>query len=98
MYLHKARMNPEQVEPSFSSPSALALSNMEEGKGLNVERVQALQEELAQRRASLHHDSAAVQALQGQVALLADIIEEEMAHWTQGIGPVPITHTTGQRN
>ena len=56
---------------------------MEEGMGHNAERAQPLQEELAQRRASLHHDSAEAQALQGQEALLADIIEEEMAHWTQ---------------
>ena len=56
---------------------------MEEGMGHNVERAQALQEELAQRRASLHHDSAEAQALQGKEALLADIIEEEMAHQTQ---------------
>ena len=48
---------------------------------VNVERAQALQEELAQRRASLHHDFA--EALQGQAALLANIIEEEMAHQTQ---------------
>ena len=75
MCLHKARMNSEQ--------SALALSNMEEGMGHNVERAQALQEELVQRRASLHHDSVEAQALQGQEALLADIIEEEMTHWTQ---------------
>ena len=83
MYLHKARMNSEQGEPSFSPPSALALSNMEEGMGHNVERAQALQEELVQRRASLDHDSAEAQALQGQEALLANIIEEEMAHRTQ---------------
>ena len=63
MYLHKARMNSEQGEPGFSPPSALALSNMEEGMGHNVERAQALQEELAQRRASLHHHSAEAQAL-----------------------------------
>ena len=56
---------------------------MEEGMGHNVEKAQVLQEELAQRRASLHHDSAEAQALQGQEALLANIIEEEMAHWTQ---------------
>ena len=56
---------------------------MEEGMGHNVERAHALQEELAQRRVSLHHNSAEAQALQGQEALLADIIEEEMAHWTQ---------------
>ena len=78
-----ARMNPEQVEPSFSSPSALALSNMEEGMGHNAERAQALQDELAQRRASLHQDSTEAQALQGKEALLAKIIEEEMAHQTQ---------------
>ena len=76
-------MNPEQVEPSFSPASALALSNMEEGMGHNAERAQALQDELALRRASLHHDSAEAQALQGKEALLADISEEEMAHWTQ---------------
>ena len=76
-------MNPEQVEPSFSPPSALALSNMEEGMGHNPERAQALQDELPQTRASLHHDSTEAQALQGKEALLADIIEEEMAHWTQ---------------
>ena len=76
-------MNSEQGEPSFSPPSALALSNIEEGMGHNVERAQALQEELVQRRASLHHDSVKAQALQGQEALLANIIEEEMAHQTQ---------------
>ena len=56
---------------------------MEEGIEHNAERAQVLQEELAQRRGSLHHDSAEAQALQGQGALLADIIEEEMAHRTQ---------------
>ena len=76
-------MNPEQREPEFSPPSALALSNMEEGMGHNIERAQALQEDLIQRRASLQHHSAEAQALQGQEALLADIIEEEMAHMTQ---------------
>ena len=84
MYLQKAAsMNPEQREPSFSPPSALALSNMEEGMGHNIERAQASQENLSQRRASLQHHSAEAQALQGQEALLADIIEEEMAHRTQ---------------
>ena len=52
MYVHKARMNPKQVEASLSPPSALALSNMEEGMGHNAERAQTLQEDLAQRRAS----------------------------------------------
>ena len=51
--------------------------------GHNAERAQALQDELAQRRASLHQDSTEAQALQGKEALLADIIEEEMAHQTQ---------------
>ena len=51
--------------------------------GHNAQRAQVLQDELAQRRASLHHDSAEAQALQGKEALLANIIEEEMAHWTQ---------------
>ena len=50
--------------------------------GHNIERAQALHEDLVQRRASLYH-SAEAQALQGQEALLADIIEEEMAHQTQ---------------
>ena len=76
-------MNPEQLEPSSSPASALALTNIEEGMGHNAERAQELQEELAQRRAFLHQDSAEAQALQGKEALLADIIEEEMAHWTQ---------------
>ena len=76
-------MNSEQGEPSFSPPSALALNNMEEDMGHNIERAQALQEDLAQRRASLNHHSAEAQALQGQEDLLANIIEEEMAHRTQ---------------
>ena len=76
-------MNPEQLEPSASPASALALTNIEEGMGHNAERAQELQEELTQRRASLHQDLAEAQALQGKEALLAYIIEEEMAHWTQ---------------
>ena len=76
-------MNPEQLEPSSSPASALALSNIEEGMVHNAERAQELQEGLAQRRVSLHQDLAEVQALQGKEALLANIIEEEMAHWTQ---------------
>ena len=56
---------------------------MEEGMGHNIERAQALQEDLFQRRASLQHHSSEAQALQGKEALLADIIEEEMAHQTQ---------------
>ena len=79
----KGQMDPEQVEPSSSPASALALSNIKEGMGHYAERAQELQNELAQRRASLQHDSAEAQALQGKEALLADIIEEEMAHWTQ---------------
>ena len=76
-------MNPEQLEPSSSPASALALSNIEEGMGHNIERAQELQGELAQRRASLHQDLAEAQALQGKEALLANIIEQEMAHRTQ---------------
>ena len=56
---------------------------MVEGMGHNIERAQALQEDLSQRRASLQHHSTEAQALQGQETLLADIIEEEMAHQTQ---------------
>ena len=79
-------MNPKNAEisPTHSSAlQALALSNIEEGMGQNVKRVQGLQEELAQRRASLLQDSAEAQAIKGQEALLAEIVEEEMAHWTQ---------------
>ena len=75
----KAIMNPEQIEPSSSPASPLALNSIEEGIRHNVERSQELQEELAQRRASR-------EALQGKAsreALLANIIEEEMAHQTQ---------------
>ena len=77
-------INFDLVLGTFSSPaSALTLSNIEEGMGHNAERDQELQEELAQRRASLHQDSAEAQTLQRKEALLATIIEEEMAHWTQ---------------
>ena len=51
--------------------------------GQNVTRVQGLQEELAQRRASLLQDSAEAHGLKGQEALLAEIVKEEMAHQTQ---------------
>ena len=51
--------------------------------GHNIKRAQALQEDLSQRGASLQHHSTEAQALQGQEALLASIIEEEMAHRTQ---------------
>ena len=62
---------------------ALALSDIEEGMGHNVTRAQGLQEELAQKRASLLQDSAEAQALKGQEELLAEIVKEEMAHQTQ---------------
>ena len=42
-----------------------------------------MQDELAQRRASLQPNSTEAQALQGKEALLANVIEEEMAHQTQ---------------
>ena len=79
-------MNTEKAElsPKINSAlQALALSDIEEGIGHNVTRAQGLQEELAQRRASLLQDSAEAQALKGQEELLAEIVEEEMAHWTQ---------------
>ena len=76
-------MNPDQLEPSSSPASVLALSNIEEGMGHNAERARELQGELAQRWASLHQDSAEAQVLQGKEALLVDMIEEEMAHQTQ---------------
>ena len=79
-------MNPENTEASpklNSALQALALSDIEEGMGNNVTRAQGLQEELAQRRASLLQNSAEAQALKGQEELLAKIVEEEMAHQTQ---------------
>ena len=66
-----------------SALQALALSDIEEGMGHNVIRAQGLQEEIAQRRASLLQDSAEAQALKGQEELLAEIVKEEMAHRTQ---------------
>ena len=79
-------MNPENAEisPKHSSAlQALALSNIKGGMGQNVTRPQGLLEELAQRRASLLQDSVEAQALRGQESLLAEIVEEEMAHRTQ---------------
>ena len=79
MNSEKAELSPEMN----SALQALALSNIEEGMGNNVTRAQGLQEELAQRRASLLQDSAEAQALKGQEELLAEIVEEEMAHRIQ---------------
>ena len=79
MNSEKAELSPEMN----STLQALALSDIEEGMGHNVTRDQGLQEELAQRRASLLQDSAEAQAHKGQEELLAEIVEEEMAHWTQ---------------
>ena len=78
-------MNSEkELSPEMNSAlQALALSDIEEGMGHNVTRAQGLQEELAQRRASLLQDSAEARALKGQEELLAEIVEEEMAHRTQ---------------
>ena len=59
-------MNPEQLEPSSSPASALALRNIKEGMGHNAERAQELQAELAQRRAYLHQDVAKAEALQAK--------------------------------
>ena len=78
-------MNTEkEFSPKMNSAlQALALSDIEEGMGHNVTRAQGLQEELAKRRASLLQDSAEAQALKGQEELLVEIVEEEVAHWTQ---------------
>ena len=74
----------KELSPEMNSAlQALALSDIEEGMGHNVTRAQGLQEELAQRRASLLQDSAEAQALKGQEELLAEIVEEEMANRTQ---------------
>ena len=79
MNLESAELSPKQS----SALQALALCNIKEGMGHNVTRAQGLQEELAQRKASLLQDSAEAQALKGQEELLAEIVEEEMAHQTQ---------------
>ena len=79
-------MNTEnaEVSPKLNSAlQALALSDIEEGMGYNVTRAQGLQEELAQRRASVLQNSAEAQALKGQEELLAEIVEEEMPHQMQ---------------
>ena len=79
-------MSPKQMELSLkltSAIQALTLSNMEEGMGQNIERAQELQQELAQRRASLSQGSSEAQAFQGKKTLLADITEQEMANWSQ---------------
>ena len=79
-------MNLENAELSPKLNSALqaqALCDIEEGMGHNVMRAQGLQEELAQRRASLLQNSAEAQALKGREELLAEIMEEEMAHQMQ---------------
>ena len=76
-------MEKEQSPKMNSALQALALSEIKEGMGHNVTRAQGLQEEIAQRRASLLQDSAEAQALKGQEELLAEIVEEEMAHRTQ---------------
>ena len=92
-------MNPKNAEmnPKHSSTlQALALSNIK-GMGQNVTRAQGLQEELAQRRSSLLQDSAAAQALKGQEALLAEIVEEEMAHQTH-VTFTPRDKSSVQRN
>ena len=76
-------MEKEQSPEMSSALQALALSKIEEGMGHNVTRAQGLQEEIAQRRASFLQDLAEAQALRGQEELLAEIVEEEMAHQTQ---------------
>ena len=78
-------MNTEkELSPEMNSAlQALAISDIKEGMGHNVTRAQGLQEELAQRRASLLQDSAEAQALKGQEELLAEIVEEGMTHWIQ---------------
>ena len=79
-------MNTEKVEliPEMNSAlQVLALSDIKEGLGHNVTRAQGLQEELAQRRASLLQDSTEAQALKGHEELLVEIVEEEMAYQTQ---------------
>ena len=86
----------EQLSPEMNSAlQALALSNIEEGMGHNVTRAQGLQEELAQRRASLLQDSAEAQALKGQEELLAKDCGGRDGTSDSGISPVPFTSQTG---
>ena len=73
------KLSPKQS----SAMQALDISNIQEGMGQNVTRAQGLQGELAQRRVSLLQDSAEAQVLKGREALLAEIVEEEIAHQTQ---------------
>ena len=85
-FFQETSKNPENAEASpklNSALQALALSDIEEGMGHNVTRAQGLQEELPQRRASLLQNSTEAQALKGQEELLADIVEDEMAHQMQ---------------
>ena len=87
-------MNTEKAESSpkmNSALQALALRDIDEGMGHNVTRAKGLQEELAQRRASLLQDSTEAQALKGQEELLAEMVEEEMAHRTQ-VSVLPHLH------
>ena len=79
MNTKKAELSPEKN----SALQALGVSDIKEGMGHNVTRAQGLQEELAQRSASSLQDSTEAQALKGQEELLVEIVEEEMAHWTQ---------------
>ena len=51
--------------------------------GCNVKWAQGLQQDLAQRRASLLQQLAEAQGLQGKEVILADITAEEMVHQTQ---------------
>ena len=80
-------MNSEQLEPSSSPASALALSNIKEGMGYNAERAQELQEELAQQRASLHHDFMEAQALQGKEAFWLISLRRR---WLIGLSESPV--------
>ena len=80
-------LSPEQT----TAMQSLAVSTMEEGMGQTVVRAQGLQQELAQRRASLLQESAEVQALQGKEALLAEIVEERNGSLDSNISPITFT-------
>ena len=79
-------MNPKMQRLSLSilvpcKHYTSAISRKEWGK--MSQELRGYRKQLAQRRASLLQDSAEAQALKGQEALLAEIVEEEMAHQTQ---------------
>ena len=85
----------KELSPEMNSAlQALALSDIEEGMGHNVTRAQGLQEELAQRRASLLQDSAEAQGSEG-ARRVAGRDSQRDGPSDSGFSPVPSTSQTG---